>query len=110
MIRTIALAGVLATTLIATAQAQAPQIPTPVNPRPANPIATDGSPLPLSSFAGPGYGASLQNGRSVGLDGPLAPVGGIVGGGLGLAGSAIESVGQGAGSVVNGNLGGAISR
>ncbi len=105
MIRSLALAGLLGAAFVATASAQVPQIPTPVNPRPANPVATDGTPLPLSSFAGPGYN-TLQNGRSVGFAAPvLGSVGGIVDGGLGLAGSAIDGVGNVAGSVVGNTLG-----
>ena len=105
MIRTIAVAGILAVTLAASAKAEVPQIPTPVNPRPANPIATDGTPLPLRTFAGPGYN-TLATGRSVGFDALVpGPIGGLVNGGVGLAGTAINGIGTATGSIVGGTLG-----
>ena len=82
----VALAGALALGLATAAQAQsaAPTIPNPANPTPLNPVATDGSPLPYRGAGDNGNG--LLTGRSV-----FAPVGAVIGTGLGVANTAVDT-------------------
>ena len=91
----VALAGALALGLAGTAHAQT--IPSPVNPTPNFPIATDGTPLPAYSNGAPG---GLLTGRSV-----FAPVGAVVGTGVGLANTAVGTGLDTAGTVVDGTVG-----
>lgn len=93
----VALAGAIALGLGFVGAAQAQTIPTPVNPTPNFPVATDGSPLPAYSNGRP---EGLFTGRSV-----FAPVGAVVGSGVGLADTAVGTGLGAAGTVVDGTVG-----
>ena len=93
----VALAGAFALGFASVGAAQAQTIPTPVNPTPNFPIATDGSPLPSHRNAD---GGGLLTGRSV-----FAPVGAVVGSGVGFADTAVGTGLGAAGTVVDGTVG-----